>query len=311
MPKISIIVPVYNVENYIEKCIKSIIAQTFKDFELILIDDGSTDNSGYICDKYLNLDSRIKVIHKENTGVSDTRNLGLKVATGDYIGFVDSDDFIDKLMYEKLYDESVNNHSDMIIIGLREIDGKGKTLNEYIPKNINLNEIMKRAYPCNKIFKRELFIKNNLYFNEGKFYEDVALIPKLFVKSTNISHVKYIGYNYLKRSNSTTNKRDEKILDNLWAYTEIKSYLLKENLYREYKFEFEQATKYFKIFYADILYDYPTTFLIRNSSEIIKNFRLIDKIKFSEYLIFIKRHINVASKRLILNFINKIGELIK
>ena len=310
MPKISIIVPVYNVENYIEKCIKSIIEQTFKDFELILINDGSIDNSGCICDKYLNIDNRIKVIHKKNTGVSNTRNLGLKIATGDYIGFVDADDFIDRLMYEKLYDESLKNNSDIIIIGLREVDGQGKILKEYIPSNINLSEIIKRAYPCNKIFKRELFIKNNLYFNEGKFYEDVALIPKLFMKSNNVSCVKYIGYNYLKRENSTTNKRDEKILDNLWAYTEIKSYLLKENLYSKYKFEFEQSINYFKNFYANTLYDYPTIFLIKNSNEIIKNFSFIEKITFSEYLNFITRHIDVAVKRLILNLISKIGELI-
>ncbi|MCB8516908.1 glycosyltransferase, partial [Enterococcus durans] len=100
MCEISIIVPIYNVEQYLRKCVDSILAQTFTDFEVILVDDGSPDNSGAICDEYAKLDSRVRVIHKENGGLSDARNAGIEIAKGKYLGFVDSDDFIDKDMYE-------------------------------------------------------------------------------------------------------------------------------------------------------------------------------------------------------------------
>ena len=106
MPKISIIVPVYNVEKYLEKCVRSILAQTFTDFELILVDDGSPDSSGAMCDQFAEQDQRVKVIHKENGGLSDARNAGIEIATGEYLGFVDSDDYIADDMYETLYNQN-------------------------------------------------------------------------------------------------------------------------------------------------------------------------------------------------------------
>ena len=101
--RISVVVPVYNVEKYLEKCVNSIVNQTYKNLEIILVDDGATDNSGKLCDELAKIDNRIKVYHKENGGLSDARNYGVERATGDYIGFVDSDDYIDAEMYEKLY----------------------------------------------------------------------------------------------------------------------------------------------------------------------------------------------------------------
>ena len=121
MVKISIIVPVYNVERYLGKCINSILNQTFADFELILVDDGSTDRSGYICDDYKKKDNRIKVIHKENGGLSSARNAGLDIAKEKYIGFVDSDDFINKNMYEFLYKDIKVNNSDIAICDYEEV----------------------------------------------------------------------------------------------------------------------------------------------------------------------------------------------
>ena len=107
---VSIIVPVYNVEKYLERCIDSLVNQTLKDIEIILVDDGSTDDSGNICDKYAKKDKRIKVIHKENGGLSDARNIGLSIANGRYLQFVDSDDFIHKQMIEILYNTIINNN---------------------------------------------------------------------------------------------------------------------------------------------------------------------------------------------------------
>ncbi len=118
---ISIIVPVYNVEQYLEKCVKSIIRQTYKNIEIILIDDGATDSSGKICDKLKLKDNRIKVIHKENGGLSDARNAGLKVAKGEYIGFVDSDDYIKEDMFETLYNLNKKYNSEISIVSYYEI----------------------------------------------------------------------------------------------------------------------------------------------------------------------------------------------
>ena len=114
---ISIIVPVYNVEAYIHQCIKSIIEQSYKNLEIILVDDGSKDKSGKICDDYARKDKRIKVIHKKNGGLSDSRNAGITVATGKYIAFVDSDDWIEKNMYEKMYNECEKFGADICICG--------------------------------------------------------------------------------------------------------------------------------------------------------------------------------------------------
>ena len=116
---ISIIVPVYNVEKYLKKCVDSIVNQTYKNLEIILVDDGATDNSGKICDELVELDNRIKVYHKKNGGLSDARNYGVERATGDYIGFVDSDDYIDAEMYEKLYEAIKKENVDVAECNLK------------------------------------------------------------------------------------------------------------------------------------------------------------------------------------------------
>ena len=129
MPKISIIVPVYNVEKYLEKCVRSILAQTFTDFELILVDDGSPDSSGAMCDQFAEQDQRVKVIHKENGGLSDARNAGIEIATGEYLGFVDSDDYIADDMYELLYTNIVKEDADLSICGIYDVyEGKELSL---------------------------------------------------------------------------------------------------------------------------------------------------------------------------------------
>lgn len=115
MPKVSVIVPVYNVENYIRKCLDSIISQTLKDIEIILVDDGSEDNSGKICDEYAEKDSRIIVIHQKNNGLSNARNTGLNIASGEYIGFVDSDDYIKSEMYSEMYQTAEKTDADMVL----------------------------------------------------------------------------------------------------------------------------------------------------------------------------------------------------
>lgn len=130
MPELSIIVPVYKVEKYLPKCIDSILAQTFRDFELILIDDGSPDNCGAICDEYAAWDSRIKVIHQVNAGVSAARNAGLDIASGTYLGFVDSDDWIEPEMYETMIATAIEKQVDVVACGIKHFSERGELLFE-------------------------------------------------------------------------------------------------------------------------------------------------------------------------------------
>lgn len=308
-PKISIVVPVYNVECYIEKCIESILSQTFKEFEVILVNDGSTDKSGEICNKYKEKDRRVKVIHQKNKGQAMARNRAIKIAKGEYLGFVDSDDWIDINMYERLYYKCIEDELDLAVIGIREVDERNKCLNEYIPNNISLSEIIRRAYPCNKLFKKELFYKNNLFFKEGRYYEDLELIPKLFLKSHKVSYIEESSYNYLRRSNSTTNTRDERIIDNLLAYISLKEFMIGEGLYYKYNDEFNACIKYFKKYYLNMLYDYPSKFLIKNIKYIIIKFKELGENDLSPYIKLILKHINFIIKRKILFLIRKMIEV--
>lgn len=198
---ISIIVPIYNVEKYLPRCIGSILNQNFEEFELILVNDGSTDNSGKICDIYAKKDKRIKVIHKKNGGVSSARNSGIRAATGEYIGFVDPDDYIDKNMYTNLYELCEENNCDIGICKLgREIDGNLLNYNRE-EKILELNKIeaMKELFKgelyrfslCNKIYKRKCF--KDVIFPEGRIHEDLATTYKLFANSNKAIYTSYAG----------------------------------------------------------------------------------------------------------------------
>lgn len=213
--KISIIVPIYNVEIYLEKCINSILNQTLSDFELIMVNDGSTDRSGEICNKYEMMDSRIKIIHKKNGGLSSARNAGLDVARGEYIGFVDSDDYIDKQMYEKMIEKSIKSDSDIVICDMKyNLNGKDISQTQFedfgiIDRNEALiqyfNHRSFKSHAQNKIYKKELF--NNIRFPEGKLFEDVAVFYKLLYKSKRISFINEKLYIYNQGNiNSITKK---------------------------------------------------------------------------------------------------------
>lgn len=214
MSVISIIVPVYNVEKYLDRCIKSILEQTFKDFELILIDDGSTDGSGKMCDEYLKMDSRIKVVHKENGGQGSARNVGIEMASGEYIGFVDSDDYIDADMYELLYNNLVKENADMSICGEWHCY-KDKPPKKNKPYYAVLNtEDTVRLYleipyfsvgPCDKLYKKIIF--DEIRYPVNKSYEDLAVIFEIIFKCRKIVITFEQKYYYYHRENSTTTCR--------------------------------------------------------------------------------------------------------
>ena len=223
---ISIIIPVYKVEKYLEKCIESVLKQTYTNLQIILVDDGSPDNCGKICDEYAKKDSRIEVIHKVNGGLSDARNVGISKAKGRYIGFVDSDDYIKEDMYEILLNLIKKYDADVSICNLYDvIDGnecirnKENGIREYsrldILKEVLLDKNI-QSYAWNKLYKKELF--DEIKYPIGKKYEDIGTTFYVFEKCNKIVVTSEPEYYYLKRSDSLVNNVTEStVLD----YTEI------------------------------------------------------------------------------------------
>lgn len=239
MPEISIIVPVYNVENYIHKCIDSILNQTFSDFELILVDDGSTDDSGKICDEYKLKDNRVIVIHKENSGVSSARNVGIDKSTGKFLGFVDSDDYIKKDMYETLYkdikefdaDISVCQIYDEYVTSCKSRAVESDKIKRCVLDNITAFKlsIMRNIIGVNvynKLYKKKLF--DNYRYPEGKTTEDAFITPMLIFNSKRISYNSLPKYFYVHRKNSiTTLPYKPSDICVIEAYTNIRSFVNK------------------------------------------------------------------------------------
>lgn len=210
---ISVIVPIYNVEEYIRKCIVSIINQTYKNLEIILVDDGSPDGCGQICDEYKRIDSRVVVIHKENGGLSDARNAGLKVMHGKYVAFVDSDDWIEPEMYQRLYENMMTFHADMSFGGVADdiIDENGIEKSVKIsnygntPFAENKISAMKRYFhgswaAWDKLYKASLF--DNVKFPVGEINEDEAIVIELLEQCDRVCYTNEVFYHYIKRENS-------------------------------------------------------------------------------------------------------------
>lgn len=214
MPELSIIVPVYKVEPYLRRCLDSILAQTFRDFELILIDDGSPDNCGAICDEYAAKDSRIIVIHQKNQGVSAARNAGLDIARGTYLGFVDSDDWIEPEMYETMLATAREKNVDVVVCGIRHCDTDGKTVfeelltEEYFAAADLRNTIYdmpNRLGGCiwNKVYNRDK-IKKVRYRNAVGMAEDRLYLFDVFKCCTSAYKVKNCLYVVTERDDSAT-----------------------------------------------------------------------------------------------------------
>ena len=223
---ISVIVPVYNVEKYLERCVKSIVAQTYKDLEILLIDDGSTDKSGKMCDDFQQTDSRIKVFHKQNGGLSDARNYGIEHSSGEFISFVDSDDYIDEKMLETLHRLITENDADLAVCSAMDVfEGKEVTQVKEI-KDFNLNKVESYKYmlrgdgipsACNKLYKRQTV--GNVRFPVGKLYEDGFFTPQILKKVEKTAVTSKPMYYYFRRADSITTKPFRKgDLDVIEAY---------------------------------------------------------------------------------------------
>lgn len=224
---ISVIVPVYNVSKYLNKCVNSIISQSYKDLEIILVDDGSTDGSSEICDEYVKVDSRVRVIHKENGGLSDARNAGINVAQGEYFVFVDSDDYIDRNMISVLYENIVKYQADIAVCDYDRVDENGNrvadsestqsidTIVECVEKKDINSLLYKKGHPqiditvaWNKIYHRRLFEK--LRYEIGKIHEDEFIIHRLLFECSKIVLIYSKLYYYLLRKNSISQIKSAK-----------------------------------------------------------------------------------------------------
>lgn len=242
---ISIIVPIYNVERYLERCVRSITSQTYKNLEIILVDDGSLDKCPEICDKLAEEDSRIKVLHKVNGGLSDARNHGIDNATGSYIMFIDSDDYIDSCMVEVLYNALINTKSDIAMCGIEFVDEYNCIMKNANPAKLKRKVMSQEDFweelikndsinytPCvvvwNKIYNRKIF--ESIRFDIGKIHEDEMILHKIISNCNKISSVQNKLYNYIQRSTSIMNEvYNVKRLDLIEAFLNRTNYFIELN----------------------------------------------------------------------------------
>lgn len=246
MSKVSIIVPVFNTEKYLKKCLDSLINQTLDDIDVIIVNDGSTDNSEKIINEYLEkYNDKITYIYQTNSGQAKARNKALKYAKGEYISFVDSDDFVDLNMYEIMYNKAKDNDLDIVICGFNMVYEDGRVLErsnykELCDDNI-INYILSIPGPCAKIYKRKIWQENNIKFPEGIIYEDLAIVPCIGAYASKVENIDMPLYNYLQREASTMNfnRYNKKMEDIFPALENMKNEFIRSNTYTKYKEEIE------------------------------------------------------------------------
>ena len=244
MPKVSIIVPIYNVEMYIEKCLETLVNQTLKDIEIILVNDGSKDGSAEIAKKYLKkYPEKIVYLEKENGGLSDSRNYGLPYAKGEYIAFLDSDDYVEENMYEEMYELAKKEDSDMVQCNFYwEYPDKNKKKIGELRQYSNKKEMLvkTRVEAWNKLIKREILEQNpEIKFPKGLRYEDVEFTYKLvpYVEKVSILNKPFI--HYIQRGNSISNTQNERTKEIFDVLDNVIKYYKEKNLYEEYEEQLE------------------------------------------------------------------------
>ena len=301
---ISIIVPVYNVEQYLSRCVNSILSQYYKHIELILVDDGSIDNSGAVCDEYAAKDSRVKVIHKENGGQSSARNVGLDIARGEYIGFVDSDDWIVPDMYSFLYklitenDADIANikcikaYSDRVNIG--DVDDSYQIYeNEACLENL-LREgtvgVLATYGVCRGLYKKELF--NGIRFQKGRINEDIVYSYQLYDRAKKVVVSNKVAYFYFQSKNSTTRKKLRKRdFDLLWACETLEDLSRDKSNSIKYFVDVKKARSYFSLLSKVAFYGIDKSEL--DDKLVIKS--LTDKVR-GQYLFLMNSPIPITRK---------------
>ena len=261
MCKISVIVPVYNVEKSVEKCIESVLNQTYMDIEVVIVNDGTPDNSQKIIDKYQKKYSNIKSYIKENGGLSSARNYGVKQATSEYITFVDSDDYLEENIYKNLQ-SYMEEKLDLIKFKMSTVDENDKIIEKLdgpIFEKCSGEEAFKKLYTtdtfldvsCIYLYRKEFYIKNNFQFELNAYHEDFGLIPWILINAKSVASAKEFGYYYLKRQNSITDmtnleKEKKKAYDILKHYDNAIQRVEQSNLSNK-------AITMFKKYYTNVL----------------------------------------------------------
>lgn len=301
--KISIIIPVYNVEKYIEKCLKSVQNQSYKDIEVIVVNDGTKDNSQEIVDRFCKEDSRFHSYIKENGGLSDARNYGTNKATGEYIVYLDSDDFWDLNLLERLVNdvETSNTKPDLVYFPKRLIDEQGKELS--IEKLENMKEVsgqdvlsvLRKKHLAfetawSYLIKKTYWDENKFKFAKGRLHEDIGIMPIVLVKSNNVNVINEPYYNYLQREGSITisgnyNKNVKRANDVLYFYTQYEKMLENIDITNETKkllkeFISGAVIEKIKILKGDDLKEYYKK---------IKQYKILKNIRINSIRGFIKK----------------------
>lgn len=288
--EISVIIPVFNSESFLERCLNSVINQTFKKIEIIIINDGSTDNSLSIVNQYQKKDSRIIVFNQENKGISFTRNKGIQLSNSELIYFIDSDDEIALEMLEYMFDKSKEDDADIVHSLITHVDDECEKLQklhnlyekdfDYIKEILMFN--ISSCTPIN-LYKKSLFIKNHLFFPENQYYEDSAMMLKLFFYAKNIVVVDKSFYKYYRNipNSITTQSSYKHINDVIIGLSQIKEFLKKNSIYDKYEI-------YFLIRVKRTLVNY---ILFLNQSIKNKNEK-IEKIKYLWQLFEEKKYFN-------------------
>lgn len=286
-PYISVIIPLYNVEKYLEKCLESVINQTLEEIEIICINDGSTDNSLQILELFAQNDKRIKIINKENSGQGAARNIGMQHATGQYISFIDSDDWIEQDMYEKLYENAINLNSDIVMCPIRIFDESTKEFRFDDPyynlgyfnesyetrvfNHIETEQFLFRisVTPVNKLYKSDFLDEIDAKFPENLIFEDNPFFYHIYLNARKVSLVRDFLYTYrVNRLNSTISRSNKRYMDILEIHGLTREIFIKTNNFDTYKYylniytidstlyRYNQINKEFKEEFFELIKEY-------------------------------------------------------
>ena len=255
--KVSVIVPVYNVESYLDKCLNTLVKQTLQEIEIIIVNDGSKDNSEKIIEKYLKkYPEKIKYIKKANGGLSSARNEGLKYASGEYIGFVDSDDYVSLNTFNLMYKKAKEKNFDLVVCNLNYVyETKTKMVSAGLDKDLeNEDEVKKNIvflYPAvwNKLYKKEIL--DSLKFKEGIWYEDVEFNFRVYPRVKSIGYVDKPLIQYVQRESSISKTIDKRLFNYIDNFNGLIRYYQDNNLYNKYYFELEYS--YVRYLYATFI----------------------------------------------------------
>ncbi len=302
---ITVIIPIYQVEKYLKNCVNSVLQQTYENLEIILVDDGSTDHCPQICDEFAEKDKRVRVIHKENGGLSDARNAGLDICTGKYVTFIDSDDYVTKNYVELLYRALVNNDADISTVDCTTvtedtpycIDPVNGPVYVYTSKEAIANSLNSRGAPgsaCMRLYKIECF--DDLRFPVGKLYEDLAIMYRVLLKIKKMVFIRAAGYKYLIRQESIMHTSfNSRQLDEIEIIDQEM-----DNIIAHYP-EYETIANGRRIYsYFVVLRRIHSSENASKYEEVKK--QLTDKTRFYSKKLLLKKEINIRLKSKILAF---------